>query len=148
MAVCMETTNLGGRPKLKTFDEIIQIGKDFVKWATNNPNALTVPQYATSINLNSAIFREWARQNDEFSALYKEAKEHIGINRLKSSHQATKGDFNLDLSVYRGTIWHYDYDVREDIKEEKAFEADLKAEKDQKTTPIQINLVDYARKET
>jgi hypothetical protein len=134
-----------GRPTLKNPNEIIQIGKDFVKWATNNPNALTVPQYATSINLNSAIFREWARQNDDFSALYKEAKEHIGINRLKSSHAASEGEFNLDLSVYRGTIWHYDYDVREDIREEKAIEAELKSDKDQKTTPIQINLVDYSK---
>lgn len=138
--------NLGGRPILKDPDQIEQIGKDFVVWATNNPNALTVPQFATSIGLNSAIFREWTKQNPGFSASYIQAKEQIGINRLKSSHGATKGEFNLDPSIYRGTIWNYDYDIREDIREEKAFEAELKADKDQKTTPIQINLVDYSRK--
>jgi hypothetical protein len=124
--------NNGGRPK--EYDRI-QIGRDFVEWATNNIEALTVPMFATSIGLHSGIMRNWARENDEFRALFREGKEQIGINRLRATQQDL-----LDNSIYRGHIGNYDIDINEYIREEKAFDAALSHEGDSKPTQINIKV--------
>lgn len=112
----------GGRPP---YDRI-QIGKDFVKWATNNPEALTVPMYAVSIGLHSGILRAWALEDAEFSALFKEAKEQIGINRLRCARSDTLSD-----GIYRAHIGNYDIDVNEYMRDEKRFEKGLEKETQQ-----------------
>jgi len=112
---------VAGRPK--EYDRI-QIGRDFVKWATNNPDALTVPMFAVSIGLYSEKFRAWAKEDPEFRSLFMEGKEQIGINRLKST-LATTGP-KLDSSIYRAHVGNYDTDINLYMREEKEFEADLK----------------------
>ncbi len=121
-----------GRPK--EYDRI-QIAKDFVKWSTNNPEALTVPMFAVSIGIHSGIMRNWARECDKFRALFIEGKEQIGLNRLR----ATQHDM-LDSSIYRGHIGNYDIDLNEYIREEKTFEASLKNEQTHKPTEIHLRL--------
>lgn len=107
---------VAGRPK--EYDRL-EIGRQMVAWATNNPKALTVPMFATSVDLNSSILRAWCNQDEEFRSLYMKAKELIGVNRFNSV------DTRIDNSLYKGTLHHYDYDVRDDIREEKTFERDL-----------------------
>lgn len=121
-----------GRPK--EYDRI-QIGKDFVKWATNNPEALTVPMFAVSIGLHSGILRNWSRENEEFRALFIEAKEQIGVNRLRASQKDM-----LDASIYRAHIGNYDVDLNEYIREEKSFDASLRKEAEAKPTQINIKV--------
>ncbi len=118
-----------GRPP---YDRI-KIGKEFIKWATDNLEALTVPMYAVSIGLHSGIMRAWAKEDPEFSALFMEGKEQIGINRLN----ATQRDL-LDPSIYRGHIGNYDVDLNEYVREEKSFDASLR--KDAETKPTEINI--------
>lgn len=112
--------NDGGRPPIH---DRIQIGKDFVKWATDNLEALTVPMFATSIGLHSGIMRNWARECDEFSALFQEGKEQIGVNRLKAAQHDMLSD-----GIYRAHIGNYDIDINEYMRGEKRFEAGLDKE--------------------
>lgn len=116
----MEKIMTAGRPK--EYDRI-QIGKEFVKWATNNPDALTVPMFAVSIGLHSGIMRNWARETEEFRALFTEGKEQIGINRLRSTQAET-----LDNSIYRAHVGNYDVDINEYMREEKEFESKIKTQ--------------------
>lgn len=115
------TVNLGGRPK--EYDRI-QIGKDFVNWATNNPEALTVPMFAVSIGLHSGIMRNWAREDEGFRALFMQAKEQIGINRLKAT--LSTSETKLDSSIYRAHVGNYDADINQYMREEKEFESSLR----------------------
>lgn len=107
----------GGRPQ--EYDRI-QIGKDFVEWATDNLEALTVPMFAGTIGIHSGIMRNWSRENEEFRVLFMQGKEQIGINRLKAAQQDL-----MDNSVYRAHIGNFDIDINEYMREEKSFEANL-----------------------
>lgn len=110
-----------GRPK--EYDRI-KIGNDFVKWATDNPNALTVPMFAVSIGMHSGILRNWANENEEFRALYIEGKEQIGINRLRAT--LSNAEIKLDSSIYRAHVHNYDQDLKAEWREEKEFDSSLK----------------------
>jgi hypothetical protein len=112
--------NDGGRPK--EYDRI-QIGKDFVEWATDNLEALTVPMFATSIGLNSGIMRNWALEDDEFRALFHQGKELIGVNRFK----ATQHDM-LSEGIFKQHTGNFDIDINEYVRGEKRFDAGLDKE--------------------
>lgn len=127
-----------GRPP---YDRM-QIGKDFVKWATNNLEALTVPMFAVSIGLHSGIMRAWAKDDPEFSALFMEGKEQIGINRLRATQSDT-----LDASIYRGHIGNYDVDINEYVREEKVFDANLSKEVSQTVSEGTMKAYDAHREQ-
>jgi hypothetical protein len=112
-----------GRPK--EYDRIA-IGRDLVEWS-KRPDALTIPMFATSIGLHSEKFREWAKQDAQFRSLFLTAKENVGINRLKA---VSDPDIKLDPGIYKQTMHFYDLDVREDVRDEKRFDADLKKDID------------------
>jgi len=131
-----------GRPSQYDLEKV---GKDMIVWATNNPKALTVPQFAVSIGVHSSTMIRWCKENQEFQESYMIAKELIGINRLNSTMNQEKDKPRLEGNIYLKTIGNYDGDVHNYLHDEKTYEAELKADKDQKTTPIQINLVDYSR---
>lgn len=122
----------GGRPQ--EYDRI-QVGKDFVEWATDNLDALTVPMFAGTIGIHSGIMRNWAREDAEFRALFMAGKEQIGINRLRAAQQDL-----LDPSIYRGHIGNYDSDINEYIREEKTFDSSLKKEEESKPTQINVKV--------
>ena len=104
-----------------------QIAIDFIEWARDNPNALSVPMFATSIGLNSQMLLNWCLEDDQFRVSYNTAKELIGINRLKATLTYKEdGAFKLEKSIYTQTLGNYDLDVREYQREEKRFEASLK----------------------
>ena len=103
----------------KEYDRM-QVGRDFVDWATNNPEALTVPMFAVSIGLHSGIMRNWSRESEDFRVLFMEGKEQIGINRLNSSLSGM-----LDNSIYKAHVGNFDTDINEYMREEKVFDANL-----------------------
>lgn len=109
-----------GRPQ--EYDRI-KIGQDMVKWATGNPEALTVPMFAVSIGMHSGILRTWSVEDPKFRALYIQAKEQIGINRLKCTQD--NSNFVISDSLYSKTLHYYDFDIKGDIREEKEFDASL-----------------------
>lgn len=115
----------GGRPK--EYDRI-QIGKDLVEWARNNPMALTIPMFATSIGLHSQVLRKWCTESEQFHALYMQAKEIIGINRFNCTQE--NAPFKIDNSLHTKTMHHYDYDILEDIHQEKIFESNLRRQEE------------------
>jgi hypothetical protein len=123
----------GGRPPA----DYIAIGKEFVKWATNNPEALTVPMFACSIGLHSGIMRNWAKKNPEFNALFIEGKEQIGINRLRATLSNTEN--KLDSSIYRAHVHNYDQDLKAEWREEKEFDSSLR-QKEEGLKATTINL--------
>lgn len=127
---------VAGRPKEH---DRIQVGLDMVKWATNNPTALTVPMYAVSIGLHSGILRNWCTEDEQFHALYMQAKEQIGINRLKST--LSDAEKKLDSSIYRAHVGNYDIDINQYAREEKAYESNLrKQEENVKKTNYHVSV--------
>ena len=126
------TTN--GRP---AFDKK-QIGLEFVKWATNNIDALTVPQFSSKHGIASTTMIHWCHEDDESRQSYMLGKELIGINRLKSSMLPGPVP-KLSDNVYQKTLWHYDLDVRHEIRDDKKYEASLKAETEGKGNIVNVN---------
>lgn len=114
-----------GRPK--EYDRI-KIGHDLVEWARNNPLALTIPMFATSIGMNSSILRKWCNENEEFRSLYMQAKELVGINRFNCTQEGS--GFKIDNTLHTKTMHHYDYDILEDIHQEKIFESNLRRQEE------------------
>jgi len=51
-----------GRPSQYDLEKV---GKDMIVWATNNPKALTVPQFAVSIGVDSSTMIRWCKENQE-----------------------------------------------------------------------------------
>jgi len=111
---------VAGRPK--EFDRI-QIGKDFIKFASENPSCLTVPAFTSTVGLHSGVLRNWCRESEEFHALFREAKEIIGLNRLRATDP--NSPIRLDNGIYRQVAGNYDIDQNEYMREEKVFEASL-----------------------
>ena len=103
----------------------LKIGQDFINWAATNPEALTVPQFATSIGMHSGILRSWCTTDEDFRAMYMEAKELISINRLNAMREDTLSD-----SVYMKTLTHFDCDAKAETREEKAYESSLRKDED------------------
>lgn len=110
----------GGRPQ--EYDRI-QIGHDFIKFAKENPDCLTVPGFTSTIGLHSGMLRNWARECNSFRALFLEGKEIIGLNRLRATRQDSP--FRLDQGIYRQVAGNYDVDINEYMHEEKEFDAAL-----------------------
>lgn len=127
-----------GRP---AYDKM-QLGREFVEWATNNPEALTVPMFAVSKGMHSGIMRAWAKEDPDFSALFTEGKEQIGINRLR----ATQSD-SLDSSIYRAHIGNYDVDLNEYVREEKTFDANLSKEVNQTVADTTVKAYEAHREQ-
>jgi hypothetical protein len=121
----------------------IKIGHDFIKFAKENPMCLTVPMFSTSIGLHSGILRSWAAQDLEFRALYIQAKELIGLNRLKATF--SDSPVKLDNSIYRQYAGNFDTDKNEYLREEKKFESDLKKDEEKSKGPTVINCIDFSK---
>lgn len=102
----------------------IKIGEAFIKYADENPTCVTVPHFAKTVGMSSDTMITWCEEDPEFRQLYRKAKELIGVNRLK----ATQPDAQLIISdsTYRGTLHHYDYDIKNDVRDEKRFESSLR----------------------
>ena len=122
-----------GRPGL----DKIKIGQDFVKWATDNIDALTVPQFASKQGIVSTTMIHWCHEDEEFKQLYMRAKELIGINRLKSSMLPGPVP-KLSDNVYQKTLWHYDLDIKHEVREDKNFDASLAKDDKQKGTVLYV----------
>lgn len=125
----------GGRPQ--EYDRIA-IGYEMVEWSKRS-DALTVPMFATSKGLHSGILRNWANENEQFRALFLQAKENVGINRLNSVKNNT-----LNEGIYKQTMHFYDLDIKADVREEKEFEAQLKNPKDAEKEII-VKMVNYSK---
>lgn len=118
------TVNTFGRPR--EYDRI-QIGMEFIKFTRDHPECLTVPMYTvTKDGLSTDMLRNWAQTDEDFRSLYKEAKEQIGVNRLKMT--LSDSPVKLDTGIYRQTIAHFDPDTKAEIREEKQFEANITTE--------------------
>lgn len=130
-----------GRPK--EYDRLA-IGKEMLEWS-KKPEALTVPMFATSKGLHSGILRNWCNQDEQFRALFLTAKENVGINRLKA---VTNPDIKLDPGIYKQTMHFYDLDIKEDVRDEKRFDASLKTEvnSDDKALDTISKVMDYVAK--
>lgn len=117
----------GGRPGL----DRERLMKEFVEWAKDNPEALTVPCFCAPRGFSSDTMITWANEDETFRQAYNTGKELIGINRLKATLVNKQNDEDknkLDKSIYMQTIGNYDRDVRNYQREEKKFEQSLKVE--------------------
>jgi hypothetical protein len=125
-----ETSNPVGRPR---FDRM-KIVNDFVEWAKNNPNAWTVPQFATSIGINSGMMNQWAAiegEDSEFTRAFILGKELIGVNRLQSSVLKPGQDKpSMDRGIYLRGIGNFDKDQCLYERGERKFDIECKAKVD------------------
>lgn len=112
---------VAGRPP---YDRMA-IGREFVEWAKDNPEALTVPGFTAYRDMCSETLIEWANEDKEFSKLYKQGLELIGLNRLKSS---CGKDPYLPPFCYQKTSRHYDKTESKAHRIELKDEAKIKAE--------------------
>lgn len=128
-----ESSNPVGRPR---YDRM-KIVKDFVEWAKTNHDAWTVPQYATSIGINSLMMNQWAAQegeDSEFSIAFIQGKEIIGMNRLKASIPREGDDKPLmDRGIYLRGLGNYDKDINVYERGERKFDIETKANVDRDT---------------
>ena len=99
----------------------LAIGKDMIKFATDNPDCLTIPHYTSTIGLSSDVLCDWAEEDMAFRPLFKAAKEIIGLNRLN----ATRCD-TLHNTIYHRGAGHYDSSLHRFERGEKVFESKLK----------------------
>lgn len=133
-----ETSQPVGRPR---FDRM-KIVQDFVNWAKTNPDAWTVPQFATSIGINSLMMNKWADQegeDSEFTIAYIRGKELIGINRLYAAMlQEGQEKPKMDRTMYLRGLGNYDKDQCCYEREERKFDIECKA-KTEKETSVTAN---------
>lgn len=135
------TVNVGGRPR--EYDRIA-VGKEFVQWAKDHPDCLTVPHFTTAKGYSTPRLIAWSHEDDGFREYYIEAKEIIGLNRLN----ATRIDEDLseikalDKTIYLRHVGNFDSDKRSFDREEKAFEASIKQK--ESTQPITLNIKNYS----
>ena len=117
--------NAGG-PKPK--HDRLQILKDFVEFAKDNPNCLTVPMYTTTIGINSEMLMHWIKEDLELRQYYLTAKEYIGLNRLKATlrNEETEGR-RLDKTIDLQHVGNFDLDIKAHNREEKEFESKLRS---------------------
>jgi hypothetical protein len=106
----------------------ISVGEAFIKYAEENPTCVTVPHFAKTIGMSSDTMITWCEIDIEFRQLYRKAKELIGINRLKCTQPNSQ--LTISDSTYRGTLHHYDYDIKHDIRDEKKFESSLRKDEE------------------
>lgn len=125
-----------GRPR---YDRM-KIVQDFVDWARNNADAWTVPQFATSININSGMMNQWAAQegeDSEFSRSFILGKELIGINRLKASMIRPGQDKPLmDRGIYLKAVGNFDRDINIYERGERKFDIECKAKVDKDASSL------------
>lgn len=110
--------NQGGRPR--EYDRL-EIAQQMVDYAKNNPDCLTVPTFAITVGIPTYKLRIWASECEKFRTLFLTARDIIAQNRLNSTLAGV-----LDSSIYRGTNHYYDYDIRDEIREEKTFDSGLR----------------------
>lgn len=138
---------LGNSGKPPQYD-YVKVGKEFVEWALNNPDAFTVPQFSAPRGISSDMFWKWAESNDEFRRLFNIGKEIIGINRLKASiNKDENGNAKLDRSIYMKTLHHYDFDFRKGERDEKQFESNLKVEENKPQSNVVVQHI-YKKNDT
>jgi hypothetical protein len=128
--------NKGGRPG----HDRLKIGHDFVKFVSENRYCVTVPMFGLTIGVSSDTMLTWCDECEEFRQLYHKAKEIIGVNRFYCTQESS--EIKIEASLYRGTLWHYDYDVKHDLRQEKAFESSLRKDEDSSNSkqPIHVNV--------
>lgn len=119
----------GGAPQL--YDRIA-VGREFIKYAKDNPDCLTVPHFSLTKGLHSGILRAWCVDDKEFRALYMEAKEQIGLNRLNCVMQTDPEKPKLPNTTYDKTSKNYNCDEKEDHRENFVFETETKSNVDKK----------------
>ena len=142
--------NTVGRPQ--EYDRI-QIGKDFVQWAKDHPDCLTVPHFTTANGLTTNRLLCWYDEDPEFRVYYLEAKEQIGINRLNATrlteeNETIQGKKALDKTIYLRHVNNFDPDKRRFDREEKTFEAQLRKDVLRDTADFVVQVIDYAKSKT
>ncbi len=132
----------GGRPR--EYDRIA-VGIEFVQWVKDHPECLTVPHFTTSNGYSTPRLLEWVKEDQQFREYYMEAKELIGINRLKAT-MANKdnGEKVLDKTIYLRHVHNFDSDIKACDREDKAFEASLKNESSSESKAVNVNIIDYS----
>lgn len=135
----IQAKNTVGRPQ--EYDRI-KIGRDFVQWAKDHPDCLTVPHFTSANGLTTTRLLTWYDDDPEFRVYYLEAKEQIGINRLNATRiteekEQLTGKKALDKTIYLRHVNNFDPDKRKFDREEKAYESSLK-EKEQKTVTPEL----------
>jgi hypothetical protein len=124
----------------------MKIVNDFIEWAKNNPDALTVPQFAVTVGIHSGMMVNWAAEDKFFREAYNIGKEYIGNNRLKATlnynSKEENGKLKLEKSIYTQTLGNYDLDVRNYQREERKFDHDMKKAEETQGTSEQNQKID------
>lgn len=127
----------GGRPK--EYDRLA-VGKEFIQWAKDHPDCLTVPHFTTANGYSTPRLLEWVKEDPQFREYYTQAKEQIGINRLNATMNIDPDRRTLDKTIYLRHVGNFDPDKRAFDREEKEFESNLKKEEAANIPPLQDQL--------
>lgn len=111
-----------GRPKKYTDEVKKQEFQDLLEWS-KNPDSFNLLDFTFNKDYTLSLLGEWSKENDEFSATYKKAKERLGHNIRKKLHDKISP---YNYGAFQREIGMYDSNLNEYERAEKIFEANLK----------------------
>jgi len=128
-----------GRPRTVSlpYDEMIELGKEMIKWLKDHPETLHLCEWY-SIH-KEFTDKQWdaMQQMPEFLPYYERAIKIVGLKYINKDSKVRDG-----ISHRWQRIYFKDLKKQED--EDKKYEASLKNDSDQKQI-LEVKVVDYSR---
>jgi hypothetical protein len=112
--------NLAGEQYHLTEDEIIELGRDFLKWAKTNKKALKCRKFFRDLGWGLATLTRWIHKYPDFAELYHEGKEEIGDRR---EELAMSGKIRDGIVIK--TLHMYDREYKKEDREQMELKAKL-----------------------
>lgn len=125
--------NLGGRPRVHDRDEIAE---KLIDWAKKD-NSLNLCAFCAENLIDPSRITQWANECERFKQAVGLAKSFIAARR-----EIMLSEGKLHMKAYDLNANTYDYFLKNEKRDEKKFESDLKSKELEtalKLTPEQIN---------
>lgn len=101
-------------------DEIIELGRDFLKWATQTKKAYKARKFFRKLGWGWSTLKNWKDKYPEFREIYNEGKEEVGDRREELALER-----KLDSSIVSSTLRNYDQEYQAHYENETEFKAKL-----------------------
>jgi hypothetical protein len=118
---CMNTGDL----KLAGSLLVERLGKDLLKWAKENDDALRICEFFADKGINQATYQNWLKKDEGFRQDYYHAMRYIGRRREKYGMQKKH---NYDARFMQMTMHHFMDEFKHDIE----WQASLRNKEDDK----------------
>lgn len=124
-----------GRPREHDRDAIAE---KLIAWSKLE-NSLNLNAFCSQNEIPPSNLGIWARECKKFQRAYEIAKSFIAMRR---EQKLSNGE--LHVKAYDLNAATYDYFLKEEKREEKAYEAELKKAEENNSKQITVNIMDYS----